>query len=66
MKITFLIAAGLAAATHAQTAADGFEYIGCVQADSSVFNVVVDFVEPFSAEKCQNACTSFGYAALGG
>lgn len=66
MKATFLVAASLAAVAHAQTPAEGFEYVGCVEADASAFGVAVDFFAPFSAEQCQGACTSFGYAALGG
>ncbi|KAL2204580.1 hypothetical protein CC79DRAFT_1360406 [Sarocladium strictum] len=52
---------------QANFATSGFEYVGCVEAEPSLFGLNIDFFKPFTPQECQDACAGKAtYAALGG
>lgn len=68
MARSAIVASLLAASVAAQAgfATEGFKYIGCVEAERTVFDVNIDFFTDFTAEQCVKACAgSSTYAALG-
>jgi hypothetical protein len=66
MSRAILLAGLLAVSVAAQEkfAVDGFKYVGCVQANPSVFPVKTSLTDSYTVAECQAACTKIGsYAA---
>ncbi|OHW92208.1 twinfilin-1 [Colletotrichum incanum] len=61
LVITLLLATMVAA--QANHVIHGFEYVGCVSANSNKFNAFVSFGRAYTPEECQSACTGRNYAA---